>query len=96
MLPGMTEYQFATLFVSVNKDKIQKDLQIKYLNEEETVKTIAKFLAQKFNKKSDLINNKKFYIEIIKILHNVKNLEMTPEEYIDYLKKRLNKHTFTE
>jgi len=98
MLPDLNEFQFATLFVAVNKDKIQNDLQIKYLNEEATIKTIAVFIEQnqKFNKKSDLIKNTKFYTEIINFLHNARNLEMTAEEYIDYLTKKTNKHTCIE
>lgn len=101
MLPCMNEYQFAVLFVAVNKEKIQKNLQIKYLNEEETIKTIAKFLEQnnlckKFEKQSYLLYDEKFYTEIMNFLHNAKNIEMTPEEYIDYLTKKFHKHTFVE
>lgn len=101
MHPYTDEYHFATMFFAVNKDRIQKDLQIKYLNEDATIKTIAKILEQnnlfkQSEKQSDLLHDPKFYNKILTPLYNEKNLDMTPEEYIDYLTKRLNKHTYIE
>ena len=51
---------------------------------------------EKFEKQSYLLYDEKFYAEIMNFLHNAKNIEMTPEEYIDYLTKKLHKHTFVE
>lgn len=103
MFMGLNEYQFAILFVSVNRAEITKDLQIKYLDEEATIKTIATFIEQnkdnilkKFKKQSDWLYDAKFYTELIKFLQNEKNLEMTADQYINYLKAKLYKHTFVE
>lgn len=107
MFPDLDEYQFAKLFVAVKYEQIAKDLEIKYLDEEITVKTIGSFVGQNQNKllenfqdKSRWLADEKLYAEIISALHRAKKqgiaLESTAEQYADYLRKKLHKHTFVE
>ena len=107
MFPDLDEYQFAKLFVTVKYEQIAKDLEIKYLDEEITAKIIGSFVGQnqnklleKFQDKSRWLADEKFYTEIISALHRAKEqgiaLELTAEQYVDYLRKKLHKHTFVE
>lgn len=107
MFPDLDEYQFAKLFVTIKYEQIAKDLEIKYLDEEITAKIIGSFVGQNQNKLLEIFQDKScwladenFYAEIISALHRAKEqgiaLELTAEQYVDYLRKKLHKHTFVE
>jgi hypothetical protein len=105
MFPGMLEHQFAKLFIVANMEKIKQDLDIKYANEETIANTIESFLLENKRLKksvdqSKLIRDSKFYDEIINALRMAvmrgTALEMTADEYVDFLTKKLRKHPFVE
>ena len=105
MFPCPPEYHFAKLFVGIKCEQIEHDLNIKYLDEDATAKEITCFLQQnnilkKFKDKPQWIMDAGVYDEVIKVLRCAKDqgikLEMTADEYVELLRKKLRKHTFVE
>lgn len=101
----MDENQFAYYFFILHQKQIKQDLQIKYIDTDITVQTIADFIRknnmlQKFKKCQDLIHNKKIYSKIIyglqtAIQQNI-SLKITADEYIKHLENKLYKHSYIE
>ena len=107
MFPDLDEYQFAKVFVVGKHKQIAQDLEIKYLDEDITAKTIGSFIEQnqgellkKFDDKPKWMVSAGFYDEIINALRTAQEqgtaLGMTAEQYIEYLRDKLRKHTFVE
>lgn len=99
----MFEQDIAMQFVDAYSEQIANDLQIKYLNEQETAKIITIWAKQNTKKivknlQENQLINKNFYDENIaflkKALQSGANLEMTAEEYVDLLKQKLRRHPF--
>ena len=102
-VPKITEQQFAEIFTAVNQENINQDLKIKYLNVEATKKTICEFTQKNQNTIKKYYNNwydKELYTNIINYLISAQKsgvfLEMTAEQYIDYLTEKMHKHTCVE
>ena len=89
-------YHFVLGFVLKNEAKIKQDLQIEYLNIDETIAQLTEYITQ-HKETHNLIKDVKGYKKIINLLKNIKNsgakIGMSSDEYIKHLKQKLHKYS---
>ncbi|MBR0212372.1 MAG: hypothetical protein IJQ55_02080 [Alphaproteobacteria bacterium] len=103
MFTDINEQQFSEIFVAVNQENIKQDLKIKYLDFDITKKIISEFITKHpeiIQKYRNCWRNKELYTNIINVLTSAQTtgvcLEMTAEQYADYLNTKLHKYKFIE